>query len=271
MNLNLAYRPPHGGWPQEIPNYYRFPNGTVRTDLRSLSHEELNSLGWTGPHEPPVRRQLDEVISVRGIYNEETHEFIPEEDIITEITSGWISKTKEGILSTAEFNPSTKILELPKDFFIESGELYFIESFTDAVEDYGYDPEIERWDWDDSLGQYVIINLREEEENRPVPPIDPPTPPIPPDWDLFKSTAITSVNLNTLLGELLTTAPILATAFPVTFLELENGKYSDFITIWNTINSVTQVSSELIEEFVSLSNQCNLPQEFINILNSPSP
>lgn len=268
MNSNLAYRPPHGGWPQEIPNFYRFPNGTIRTDLRSLSHEELVSLGWSGPHEQPKGRRLENVESVKGIYDAETHKFTPEENTITKITNGWISKTNNGILSTAKFKPSTKLLELPEDLIIDSGELYFITTFTDAVENYDYDPEIERWDWSDNLGQYVVINLKEEELNRPIPPVEPPTPPVPPNWEAFKSTAITSTNLNLLLGELLTIAPILATSFPVTFLELENGKYTDFILVWNGINSVTQVSTELIDEIVALATECNLPQEFIRILSS---
>jgi hypothetical protein len=111
----LMYSPPGGGWPQEIPPYYRGRNGEVRTDLQSLTHDELISLGWSGPHEQPKSRQLEDVESVKGIYDSETQEFTPEENTITIITDGWISKSNNGILSTAKFEPSTKILELPEN------------------------------------------------------------------------------------------------------------------------------------------------------------
>jgi hypothetical protein len=264
----LMYSPPGGGWPQEIPPYYRGRNGEVRTDLQSLTHDELISLGWSGPHEQPKSRQLEDVESVKGIYDSETQEFTPEENTITIITDGWISKSNNGILSTAKFEPSTKILELPENLIVESGELYFITTFTDAVANYDYDSEIETWDWSDDLGQYIVINLKEEELNRPIPPIDPPTPPIPPNWDLFKISAISSESLNALLGQLLVSAPILATAFPATVLQLESGKYDDFIIVWNGINSVIEVPSTLIEEFTALAESCNLPEKFISIFST---
>jgi hypothetical protein len=82
-------------------------------------------------------------------------------------------------------------------------------------------------------------------------PAPEPQPEMPgaPDWTTFKTTALASPGLNTLLGEVLTVAPVVGTAFPATFLELESGKYDDFIIVWNAINSVVEVPSELIVEF----------------------
>ena len=95
-----------------------------------------------------------------------------------------------------------------------------------------------------------------------------PQPPGAPNWNTFKTTALSSPGLNTLLGEVLTVAPVVGTAFPATFLELENGKYDDFIVVWNAINGVVEVPTELITEFTTLAVSCNLPQEFIDIFST---
>jgi hypothetical protein len=58
--MNLLYSPPSGDYPQELPDRWRFGDGTVRTDLQSISNEELASLGWTGPISFLIPRQLDE-------------------------------------------------------------------------------------------------------------------------------------------------------------------------------------------------------------------
>lgn len=58
--MNNLYSPPTGGYPQEVPDYWRFADGTVRRDLQSLSPQALNNLGWTGPISIPVAKQVDE-------------------------------------------------------------------------------------------------------------------------------------------------------------------------------------------------------------------
>ena len=40
------YIPPNGAYPQELPDRWRFEDGTVRTDLQTLSDGELELLGW---------------------------------------------------------------------------------------------------------------------------------------------------------------------------------------------------------------------------------
>jgi hypothetical protein len=42
-----------GYFPIELPNYWRFDDGTVRTDLQELSDEDLETLGWIGSIEMP--------------------------------------------------------------------------------------------------------------------------------------------------------------------------------------------------------------------------
>lgn len=44
---------PNGAYPQELPNYWKFSNGTIRTDLPDLSDNELKELGWHGPIQMP--------------------------------------------------------------------------------------------------------------------------------------------------------------------------------------------------------------------------
>lgn len=44
---------PNGAHPQELPDYWRFEDGTVRTDLPDLSDEQLRDLGWFGPIDMP--------------------------------------------------------------------------------------------------------------------------------------------------------------------------------------------------------------------------
>ncbi len=48
------FSPPNGNHPQAIPDLWRSaPGEEVRTDLPSLSDEELNALGWKGPISMP--------------------------------------------------------------------------------------------------------------------------------------------------------------------------------------------------------------------------
>jgi hypothetical protein len=42
---------PNGAYPQELPDYWRFEDGTLRRDLPELTDEELEELGWFGPIE----------------------------------------------------------------------------------------------------------------------------------------------------------------------------------------------------------------------------
>ena len=58
--MNFLYSPPSGDYPQELPDRWRFGDGTVRTDLRILSNLELAALGWTGPITMLSAKQLDE-------------------------------------------------------------------------------------------------------------------------------------------------------------------------------------------------------------------
>ena len=45
---------PNGAYPQELPDRWKFEDGTVRTDLQTLSDDELESLGWFSAPMPPT-------------------------------------------------------------------------------------------------------------------------------------------------------------------------------------------------------------------------
>ena len=45
---------PNGAYPQELPDYWKFADGTIRTDLQTLGDEELASLGWFPASMPPT-------------------------------------------------------------------------------------------------------------------------------------------------------------------------------------------------------------------------
>jgi hypothetical protein len=44
----------NGAYPQELLDYWKFDDGTVRTDLNDLSSSELEQLGWFGPIDMPT-------------------------------------------------------------------------------------------------------------------------------------------------------------------------------------------------------------------------
>lgn len=70
------YSPPNGNFPQELPDYWRFDDGTIRTDLPSLSKKELNTLGWEGPFTLPIAKNSEDETQTSWDYDPETHKYI---------------------------------------------------------------------------------------------------------------------------------------------------------------------------------------------------
>lgn len=261
------YSPPNGGWPQEIPPYYKGSNGIVRTDLQSLSHEELLNLGWTGPHQQPIPRSIENIESIEGEYSFENKTFTSEKNTLDEITSGWISKSGNGIFSSATFDPEDNSIELPENVSLESGPVYFITTFTDVVENYDFNPEIERWDWDDSIRQYIIINLKEEELNRPIPPINPPLPTPSPNWDSFEIVVLQSEEMKNFVETASTQNILVSSTFPAAFYEAKRGNYNTFQIVWTEIKKISTIDPIVVNNMIAVATACNLPQEFINIIS----
>lgn len=195
--MERLFSPPTGGYPQEVPDYWRFADGTIRKDLQSLSDESLNNLGWTGPISIPVAKQVNE----------------------------------EGEVTNED--------------------------------EYDFDAETHKAVWYAKERKFVIIGKNESELPYLPNAVIPPKPDA--KWSEFKKQAVSSVELNIFIGNLMTIAPVAATALPVTLMSLELGNFQDFMNVWNAINLVTTVPEALVAEFVALAEACNLPQEFIDI------
>ena len=203
MNL---YSPPSGGHPQELPDRWKFADGTVRTDLKLLSNADLLSLGWIGPitQPQPFTEELDEngdpVLDedgnpvILGDYDGETHKVV------------WYRAARKYVIV------ENHIDERPYD----SGELV------------------------SAVGGIA-------------------------DWNTFKQSAVASVNLNTFVAELMSIAPVAATALPATLLLIESGNYRDFENTWTAIENATTVPTDLITEMTALAESCNLPEVFVGI------
>jgi hypothetical protein len=195
--MERLFSPPTGGYPQEVPDYWRFADGTIRKDLQFLSDESLNNLGWTGPISIPVAKQVNE----------------------------------EGEVTNED--------------------------------EYDFDAETHNAVWYAKERKFVIIGKNESE--LPYLPNAVISPKPDAKWSEFKKQAVSSVELNIFIGNLMTIAPVAATALPVTLMSLELGNFQDFMTVWGTIENATTVPAELIEEMTALAESCNLPEEFVSI------
>jgi hypothetical protein len=68
---SCLYSPPNKGYPQELPNQWRLPDGTWQIGLQSLDDQQLAELGWIGPIEFPDINYLTHEM----IWNETTRSF----------------------------------------------------------------------------------------------------------------------------------------------------------------------------------------------------
>ena len=195
MNL---YSPPNKGYPQELPDRWRFDDGTVRTDLKLLSSQQLAALDWIGPIEIPKGHTFGEngEILEEGNYNPETHKVV-----------WYTAKRKFEIVEN-------HIDEIP----YLSGELI---------------PE-------------DIIKL--------------------PNWDTFESIILQSQELKTFITFAATKDPLIASTFPAAFFEAKNGNYNSFKIVWEELVRISPVNINVVESIIAVANSCNLPQEFIEII-----
>lgn len=95
-------------------------------------------------------------------------------------------------------------------------------------------------------------------------PIIPPAP--TPDWATFKSTALNSSSLNSILAAAYGVVPVAAGALPPALLAAEQGRTSDFSASWSAICAAVPVDLQVITGFVGIATDCNLPVDFIAAL-----
>jgi hypothetical protein len=190
------YSPPNNGIPQEIPDRWRFDDGSVYTNLASLSDYELALLDWVGPYEYPVAKQVKN-----------------------------------------DGSPVT--------------------------EDYDYDPETHKVAWFKYYRKYIILEKNVDEipyqDGELILPVDAP------DWTRFQTVAVSMIDLNQYVAQILPVAPLIAMAIPITIRDMVMGSYREFATIWNSIEKLVPPPSQLIDNIIALAKDCNLPEEFISI------
>ena len=195
------YSPPNSGYPQELPDRWRFEDGTVRTDLKSLSDAQLKSLNWLGPIYIPVARQLDE----------------------------------EG---------------------------------NDVLESYDYDGETHKAVWYRAERKFVIVEKDVDEtpyENGDVVLPEEPQP----NWNDFRSSLITCVELNQFLGSAVSVLPVIALALPTIVLHIERDGIGDFNSAWRALSlTMNGIPESLKGTLIAAAEENLLPSEFIDILKN---
>ena len=223
MNL---YSPPTGGHPQELPDRWKFADGTVRTDLKSLSNADLLKLGWIGPitQPQPFTEELDE--NGEAVLDEDGNPVFVEK-------------------------------------LDENGDPILDEDGNPVIEG-DYNPDTHKTVWYRAARKYVVVENHIDEAPYDSGKLVSNVGGIA-DWNTFKQSAVASINLNTFVAELMSVAPVAATALPATLLLLESGTYTDFENTWTAIENATTVPAALITEMTALAESCNLPEEFVSI------
>ena len=242
--MTKYYCPPTGAPPEELPDYCRFFNGVVRTDLQTLGDTELNLWGWDGPFTYPIPKQTikTEDLSeerIGELSEDENYIFDDVTDTFTSVNFDYDSETHKSVWYSKE----RKFIILPKD---EDTSEYDIKYRSGATPP-------------------------SPSPNVDVPPIEvsqtlPPPPPVL--WDKFKEYLFMSVELNRYIALLSQVMPIVASSLPVAISKLDTGSYGDFKLIWSIINKDNHIPSDLIKEIVNMAIECNMHQEFITILEN---
>lgn len=87
-----------------------------------------------------------------------------------------------------------------------------------------------------------------------------------PDWGTFKTTALNSSTLNSILVEAFSIVPVASSALAPALLRCETGDYKDFEGSWATICGALEVPVDAIQAFVDVAKSCHLPDAFIKTL-----
>jgi hypothetical protein len=101
-------------------------------------------------------------------------------------------------------------------------------------------------------------------------PIPPPPPPAP-DWARFKSVALTSESLRDFMANAYQVNPFAAGLLVPALLSGGAGDASDFARAWSAIGQAVVVPSEVVAAFLAVAADCNLPEEFVAVLQPPNP
>lgn len=299
MNL---YSPPNRGYPQELPDRWRFDDGTVRTDLNLLNSRELASLDWIGPIAIPKSSTLNENNEVveDGDYNPKTHKpvwYVAERRFV--ILENHIDETPylsgelipEDILKLPNWDTfESIILQSPElkqfiTFAASKNQLIastFPASFFEAKTGNCNSFKIV---WDELVRiSPVSINVIEsivavaKSCNLPQDFIQIVEDTIThlvdgtletakyPDWETFESIVLQSTEMKNFIAYASTQNPLIAGTFPAAFYEAKNNRYNSFKIVWGELIKITTVDKVVLSSIINVANSCDLPQEFIDIL-----
>lgn len=200
MTNTKLYSPPNGDFPQGLPDYWKFDDGTVRTDMKELVTRAINELGWTGPYAYPVPKNQD-----------------------------------------------------------------------DETQTFDYDPETQKFIWDNIELKFYIVDMDEDEINylqslrTPPAPPEPPTP--EPNWDVFERAVLRNPYIGQLVDAASVKNPLVASAFPAAFYMTKLGDFSSFRLIWKEVMRAIEVYPTVVEDTIRLATFCHMPQELIDIIS----
>lgn len=248
MERQKLYCPPTGNLPQTLPDYWRFDNRVVRRDLQTLEDAELHAWGWDGPfYQPIAKRTIDNA----EIGDEQRESLQNDPDYtLDEENNVWVSATYDYDPETHKavwYSVGRKYVILPKD---QDSREYEIPVRSGVVLPNSLPPGAEIY----------------KGGSRPAPAA-PQLPQLPPVlWNQFKQSILSSPGFNQYIGALLPVLPIVATSLPVAITSLEAGKYENFRMVWNIIRDNAPPPVELVTSLIALANDCNVPQDFIAIL-----
>ena len=243
------YCPPTGNSPQELPDYWRFENKVIRRDLREIDDAELHLWGWEGPFVSPVSKikieKTDEMPEdqIQALTNDETLTFDEENNCWVSANYDYDPETHKSVWYSKE----RKYVIIPKDQDSREYEIPYRSSVTLPSE---LPPGAEIYKGSSSL--------------RRQQPAVPQLPPVL--WNQFKQSILSSPGFNEYIGTILTSLPIVATSLPVAITSLELGKYENFRMVWGVIKQNALPPAELVTSLVTLAKECNVPQDFIAIL-----
>lgn len=248
MERQKLYCPPTGNHPQELPDYWRFENRVIRRDLQTLEDAELHAWGWDGPfYQPIAKRTIDNA----EIGDEQKESLQNDPDYtLDEENNVWVSATYDYDPETHKvvwYSVGRKYVILPKDQDSREYEIPYKSSVTLPSE---LPPGAEIYKGSSRL--------------RRQQPAVPQLPPVL--WNQFKQSILASPGFNEYIGTILPSLPIVATSLPVAITSLEAGKYENFRMVWGVIKQNALPPAELVTSLVALAKECNVPQDFIAIL-----
>lgn len=243
MERQKLYCPPTGNLPQPLPDYWRFDNRVIRRDLQTLEDAELHAWGWDGPFYEPIAKHS---ISSIGFSDKKTIRFQNDPDYtFDEENNAWVSVNHEYDPETHKavwYSAGRKYVILPKN---QDSTEYEVPVRSGAILPSEVPPGAEIYDGT-------------------IRPVEPQLRPVL--WNQFKQSILSSPGFNQYIGAILPVLPIVATSLPVAITSLEAGKYENFRMIWSIISENAPPPTELVTSLIALANECNVPQDFIAIL-----